>query len=176
MAGIFSVVERIDDRDVQRTLQRIEKKSGNLHPCLKNMGVYLVESIQGRFTRQVDPAGQRWAALKPATLKQKKHTKILTETSGLRDSFVYSVRNNGLKVGTNKIYAAPHQFGLDKDLHVPAHKRRVTQAFGKELKFPVWAQVKAHTFNPKLPARAMLGFSNEDRRELQAIAEDFIAK
>lgn len=177
MAGTFiDIRERIDDRDIQRELSRLDRKAGDLHPCLKNIGEYLVDSTQGRFTKEEDPAGVKWAALKQSTKDRKKHTKILTESSGLRDSIIYAVRNNGLRVGTNKIYAAPHQFGVDKDLHVPAHKRLVTTVFKKPLKFPVWAEVKAHTFNPKLPARPFLGFSAEDRQEIIEITRDFIAR
>ena len=174
MAGAFTVISKIDDRAIQRKLQELEKKADNLHPCLKNIGEYLVDATQGRFSNEVDPEGKKWAALKQSTKDRKKNTKILTESSGLRDSIVYAVRNNGLKVGTNKIHGATHQFGLDKDLHVPAHKRLVTTAFKKPLKFPVWAEVKAHTFNPKIPARPFLGFSTEDRQEILDIAQDFI--
>lgn len=177
MAGAFiDIRSRIDDRDIQRELRRLDRKAGNLHPCLKNIGEYLVESTQGRFTKEVDPEGKKWAALKESTKNRKKNPKILTESSGLRDSIVYAVRNNGLKVGTNKVYAAPHQFGLDKDLHVPAHKRLVTTVFKKPLKFPVWAEVRAHTFNPKLPARPFLGLSADDRQEIIEITRDFISR
>lgn len=174
MAGTFTIIEKIDDREILRALDRLHSKSANLHPCLKNIGEHLVESTQQRFTNEEDPEGKRWAALRDSTLKRKKSTKILTESHQLRDSVVYAVRNNGLRVGTNKVYGAAHQFGIDKDMHVPAHKRAVTKAWGKELKFPVWAQVKAHSFNPKLPARPFLGFSASDRTEIRAIVEDYI--
>jgi phage virion morphogenesis protein len=174
MAGAFTVIAKIQDRDIQRALQRLEKKAGDLHPCLKNIGEYLVESTQERFTNEEDPAGKKWAALKESTKKQKKHTKILTESSGLRDSIIYAVRNNGLRVGTNKIYGAAHQFGIDKDIAVPAHKRLVKVVFKKPIKFPVWAEVKPHNRNPKLPAREFLGFSADDRVEILAITRDFL--
>lgn len=176
MAGTaISLVSRIDDREIQRELRRLERKE-DLAPCLKNIGEYLVESTEDRFTKEVDPEGAKWAALKESTKNRKKHTKILTESSGLRSSIIYAVRNNGLRVGTNKIYGAAHQFGIDKDIHVPAHQRLVRVAFKKELKFPVWSQVKAHSFNPKLPARPFLGFSNEDRQEIMEITRDHIAR
>jgi phage virion morphogenesis protein len=174
MAGTFTLISKIDDRAIQRELQRLEKKAGDLHPCLKNIGLYLVESTQERFTKEEDPEGAKWAALKESTKAKKKHTKILTESSGLRDSIISTVRNNGLKVGTNKIYAAAHQFGIDKNLTIPAHKRLVKVAFGKALKFPVWSQVKSHSVNPKLPARSFLGFSADDRLEIMDITRDFI--
>lgn len=176
MGGAFTILSKIDDSAIQRELQRLERKAGNLNPCLKNIGQYLVESTQERFTKEVDPAGVKWAALKASTVAKKKHTKILTESSGLRDSVIYAVRNNGLRVGINKIYAAAHQFGIDKDITIPAHKRLITTAFKKSLKFPVWAQVKARTVNPKLPAREFLGFSADDRTEIMEITRDFITR
>ena len=170
MAGAaITLISKIDDRDIQRELQRLERKAGNLNPCLKNIGQYLVESTQGRFTKEVDPAGVKWAALRASTKARKKHSKILTEKGGLRASVIYAVRNNGLRVGTNKPYGATHQFGRDK---MPEHKRTVTTAFGKKLKFPVWAQVKS--YDPKIPARPFLGFSDEDRERIMEITEDFI--
>ena len=175
MAGAaITLISKIDDRDIQRELQRLERKAGNLNPCLKNIGEHLVESTQGRFTKEMDPAGVKWAALKESTKARKKHSKILTESSGLRDSVIYAVRNNGLRVGTNKIYAAAHQFGIDKDISIPTHKRLVKTVFKKPLKFPVWAQVKSHSVNPKLPARPFLGFSADDRTEIMKITRDFI--
>jgi len=169
MAGAFTIISKVDDRDIQRELQRLEKKAGNLNPCLKNIGQYLVESTQERFTKEVDPAGVKWAALKESTKARKKHTKILTESSGLREDVHYTVRNNGLRVGNTKLYAATHQFGRDK---MPEHKRTVTTAYGNKLKFPVWAQVKS--YDPKIPARPFLGFSDDDRERILEITQDHI--
>lgn len=58
-------------------------------------------------------------------------------------------------VGTNVRYGAIHEYGgLVKE-----HQRLVTMVFGKPLKFPVWATVKAHT----LPERSFLRSSLNDR-------------
>lgn len=169
MSGAFTVLTKIDDSDILRVMGRLQKKAANLHPCLKNIGLHLEESTQQRFNKEEDPAGIHWAALKSSTLKRKKGTKILTESSGMRDSIISAVRNNGLRVGTNKVYAATHQFGRDK---MPEHKRTVTTVFGKKLKFPVWAQVRS--YDPKIPARPFLGFSNTDREEIMAIMQDYL--
>ena len=45
-------------------------------------------------------------------------------------------------VNTNVKYGRVHEFG--GAISVPEHLRLVRQAFGKELKFPVWSTVKAH--------------------------------
>lgn len=45
-------------------------------------------------------------------------------------------------VNTNVKYGRVHEFG--GSISVPAHLRLVKQAWGKELKFPVWSNVRAH--------------------------------
>lgn len=175
MAGAaITIIERIDDRDIMRALQKLDQKSGNLRSALKNMGEYLVNSTQDRFDAQEDPTGKAWAPLKPATKDRKRIDKILTETSRMRNSVVYAVQGSGLKVGTSDIRAAAHQFGLKGAVKVPAQKSLRKKAFGRELAFPVWAEIRAHTINQNLPARPFIGISADDREEILAIAADFL--
>ena len=58
-------------------------------------------------------------------------------------------------VGTNVWYGRLHEFGET----VPAHQRLVTQVFGKPLRHPVWANVKAY----QLPERSFLRSALADR-------------
>lgn len=174
MSGAFTPYVTIDDRDLMRKLGQLERKTSGLAPVLKNIGEYKVKATQGLFDKQQDPQGVAWAALSERYKKKKKGNKILTETRRLRDSIIYAVRNGNLRIGTNVVYGAPHQFGIDKDLHVPAHKRLVKQAFGKSLAFPVWASVRAHSFNPHLPARPYLGWNAADRVKIRGIVSDFL--
>ncbi|MFH1027683.1 MAG: phage virion morphogenesis protein [Pseudomonadota bacterium] len=176
MAGSFVVMEKIDDREILRVLKRLADKGGNLRPAFANMGEYLVNSTQDRFDEQKDPEGNPWSPLKPATKDKKKIDKILTESSRMRNSVIYAASSSSLRVGTNDIKAAAHQFGLKEAVTIPAHKSRRTKVFGRELPFPVWAEVRAHTINQDLPARPFLGFSSDDREELLQIAADFLAK
>jgi len=55
-------------------------------------------------------------------------------------------------------YGAAHEFG--GEITIPEHLRLVKQAFGRELKFPVWANVRSHTV--KLPERSFLRSSLQD--------------
>ena len=174
MSGTFTPYVTIDDRDLLRKLGQLEKKASGLAPVLKNIGEYKVEATQGLFDKQQDPQGIAWAALSDRYKKKKKGPRILTENRRLRDSIIYAVRNSNLKIGTNVIYAAAHQFGIDKNLTVPSHMRLVKQAFRKALKFPVWSQVREHTFNPRLPARPYLGWNEADRVEIRGIVADFL--
>jgi len=174
MSGTFDTFVVIDDKALMRKLAALEKRAGGLAPALKNIGEYKVEATQALFDKQEDPQGVKWAALSKRYKEKKKGKKILTETRRLRDSIIYAVRNGNLKIGTNVVYGAPHQFGLDKNLTVPSHRRLVKKAFGHSLKFPVWAQIRAHSFNPKLPARPYLGWNDEDRREIADIVQDHL--
>lgn len=176
MAGSFVIIDKIDDQEVMRVLKRLADKGGNLRPALVNMGEHLVNSTQDRFDEQVDPDGAAWAPLRPATKDKKKIDKILTESSRMRNSVVYAAARSSLRVGTNDVKAAAHQFGLKEAVTVPAHKSRRTKVFGRELPFPVWAEVRAHTINQDIPARPFLGISADDREELLQIAADFLAK
>lgn len=53
------------------------------------------------------------------------------------------------RVGTNVFYGALHEGGFEG-------KRLITQAFGRQLKFPVWASIK-------LPKRSFLRSSLKDK-------------
>ncbi len=174
MSGVFTPYVAIDDKALMRKLATLEQRAGGLAPVLKNIGEYKVEATQTLFDKQEDPQGVKWAALSKRYKEKKKGKKILTETRRLRDSIIYAVRNGNLKIGTNVVYGAPHQFGLDKNLAVPSHRRLVKKAFGHALKFPVWASVRAHTFNPHLPARPYLGWNDKDRREIAGIVQDHL--
>ena len=170
----FNIIERIDDRDVQRTIRRIIDKADRPVAFFKNVGEYLVRSVKDRFDSQTAPDGTAWTPLKPATKMRKRIDKILTETSGLKDSFIYAANNGGVRAGTNKIYGAVHQFGLKGPVKIPAHKSRRTTVFGRKLSFPVWAEVREHTIEQNIPARPILGLSTEDRQEIPQIAADFL--
>lgn len=174
MAGVFTPFVAIDDRDLMRKLGTLEKRASGLSPVLNNIGLYKVEATQALFDKEQSPQGVKWAALSKRYKEKKKGTKILTETRRLRDSIIHAVRNGNLKIGTNVIYGAAHQFGIDKNLTVPAHRRLVKKVYKHVLKFPVWANVRAHTFNPKLPARPYLGWNDADRTEIRGIVQDFL--
>jgi phage virion morphogenesis protein len=177
MAGAsFSILEKIDDREVQRAIARLVDKADKPAAAFKNIGEYLVRTTRRRFDDETDPTGRKWRLLHAATLKRKRIQKILTESSGLKDSVIYSASARGVRVGTNKVYAAAHQFGFKGTITVKAHKSLRTTVFKRRLPFPVWAEVRAHPMNQNIPARPFLGISLEDRAEILAITGDFLVK
>ena len=67
-------------------------------------------------------------------------------------------------VGTNLIYAKPHELGFHQTVDVKAHLRTITQAWGRELAAPVTFMMPSHTMKMNLPERSFLRSSLEDMR------------
>ena len=59
-------------------------------------------------------------------------------------------------VGTNKEYAAAHEYGFDGVVNVRQHLRMQVVAFGKRMIAPKQVTVKAHTAHMRLPERSFL--------------------
>lgn len=75
-------------------------------------------------------------------------------------------------VGTNVSYAGVHEFG--GRFTVKEHSRLVKQAFGKELRFPVWARVGQHDIN--FPERSFLRSAlREMENEIRTTLEKDVA-
>lgn len=66
-----------------------------------------------------------------------------------------------LTQGSDVPYYAANEFGFKGQVNVPAHKRVVTQAFGRSI-IPREVDVKAYTKNLRIPARPSLTPAFED--------------
>ncbi len=184
----------IHDESVKDALKGFVKKVKNPSPVMKIIGEYLARSTEDRFNRQGPaPDGTPWAPLKPATLKRKKHSKILTESGQLRGSIRYQLQGKDtVAIGTNKIYAAIHQLGGDINVSARSimirHRTdakgnllRTEQFSGQGLIFAKkrhkrvlqrWAEVGAHKFH--IPARPYLGVSATDSTEIVRIINQYL--
>lgn len=169
MGGSFVQI-KVDDASVRRALSTLSGRVGQLWPALKNIGEYMVRSTWERFDAQKDPGGTPWAPLKNTTLLRKRGSKILIETSRLRDSIVYKVSEREVAIGTNVVYAAIHQFGgKTKPTTIRAKSK-------KALFWPGAAHPVSSVRHPgsTIPARPFLGISEEDRQEIAAIFGDHL--
>lgn len=164
---------RIDDDQVMKRLDDIAKGCRDLRPVLSAFGDYLVKETVTRFDREQDPDGRAWQPLSATTLALKKNKTILTESTDLRNSFHRQVGRAGLKVGTDRPYAAAHQFGLKQAMNIRPHRRRVASRSKSGVQSGV-AFVKAHTRQVNLPARPFLGFTAQDRQELIETIKDYL--
>lgn len=90
---------------------------------------------------------------------------LRVRTGTLRRSVHARLEDNALSiygiVGTNKEYAAVHEYG--GTFTISQHLRLVKQAFGRQLRFPVWASVKQ--YSATYPERSFLRSALREMRQ-----------
>lgn len=120
------------------------------------------------------PDGTPWAPWSSAYGKTRHGNQSLLQGDGdLLDSIEFQVQRNSVRVGSALAYAGVHQDGFSGAVQVPAHIRRITQAFGKALAFPVYQSVGSFTRQMEIPQRQFLGLSSDNQTELLAVIGDF---
>jgi len=168
-----SIQVTLDDNDVMSKLGRLAARGKSLAPVMRAFGDYLVKETRTRFEQEKDPEGHRWEKLSDYTLKFKKGSQILTESTDLRNSFARRAGATSVRVGTDREYAALHQFGLKKTLKIKSHRRKVKSRSKKGISSGV-AFVKAHKRKVDTVARPFLGFTPQDRQELIETIKDHL--
>lgn len=153
-------------------LEAVASRIENKAPWMRAIGGYLRDSVRHRFEEQKAPDGTPW---KPSVRAKLQGGVTLVDHGILRDSFTDNAGDDFVEVGTADIRAPTFQFGRMKPETVDAHTRRITQAFGRRLRFPVYQSVGAHTRTPNIEARPMLGLSVADEAEILALGEDHLA-
>ena len=136
-------------------------------PLLRQIGIAMRQSTQDRFTAGVDPEGKAWAPLHPLYAPIKVGPSILVGSGmsgGLQGSITFDTGPNFVAVGSNRIYAAVHQFG--------AVIRPVKAKF---LVFRM-AGGMVHASQVTIPARPYLGLSTGDELEIAELSGLYIAR
>lgn len=164
MTGVTATI------DISHALPGLKAAAAGLaHPAplLRQIGVYLVHSTQARFNAGTDPSGAPWAPLLPAYAAIKRGPSILIGagmSGGLQGSITSEVGLNSVQWGSNKIYAAVHQFGA---VIRPVKAKALRFHLGPHL---VIAQ------KVTIPARPYLGLSDEDQEEIAYLAGRYVNK
>ncbi|WKZ32931.1 MAG: phage virion morphogenesis protein [Thermodesulfobacteriota bacterium] len=120
---------KMDLAGVRDLFRRLRKAGGDLTPVMKRIGATVTQSVKRNFREGGRP--ERWAPLSMATLFAGKKSKFVTKRGRFRKGVEEKFRNrkvlikeshlmgsvnwrasaNRVEVGTNKVYAAIHQFG-----------------------------------------------------------------
>lgn len=120
------------------------------------------------------PDGSKWEAWSEDYAKTRHDNQSLLSGHGdLRESIQFYVDKKAVHVGSPLLYAGVHNDGFDGAVKVPAHIRRITQAFGRALKFPVFQQVSSFARQMHVPQRQFLGLSGNNRTELLSVIGTF---
>jgi len=164
------------DREIREVLGRIQRRMDDLAPAMRILGNIVRTSVIRNFEAGGRP---RWKPLSPVTLAGRKGGKILMRqgfAGGLAGSINVRAEKDRAIVGTNKAYAAVHQFGARKGsfgtftFRVREHMRKLA---GKHIK------VREHTRTMSLPwgdipARPYLMVQDEDWVEMREALQEYI--
>ncbi len=119
MAEIIISIEKLKGR-----LEKLSKVLANKKPLLRRIANTLQNVTEESFDKQTSPFGRRWKPNSPKTLAGKRGNKVLIKSGHLSQSFTQKITGNSVRVGTNKTYAAIHQFGgkagRGKKVSIPA--------------------------------------------------------
>lgn len=120
MAGAYIEIE---DGQVLAAINRLIDLGARPEPALKEIGEALLQSTERRFRSQAAPDGQPWAPLSPAYARRKarkgRGDLLLVYNGYLASTLRYQVSGDELMVGSDRQYAAVHQFG-NPDQNIPA--------------------------------------------------------
>lgn len=183
MAGVGLKIE-VKDKEVTRLLGRLQRRMANLTPVMSAVAQVVRTSIVRNFEREGRPAP--WQPLSPVTVKLRGRARPILRRQGFAGGLMGSIHSKGYRdraeIGTNKAYAAVHQFGAEKgdfgtvEATIPQHLRRITQAFGRPIE-PKVITVREHKRRMLLPwgdipARPFMVVQDEDWKEIKETVLD----
>ena len=126
----------------------------------KLLGEEVLSQISERFREGVDPKGRLWEKSYRAQLKG---GRTLRDTAKLQRSFTVRADADSAVIGTNDIRARIHQFG---GIIRPKRAKRLTFKLA-DGRFVSVQKVK-------MPARAMVGFNERNKRALADVINDYL--
>lgn len=188
MAGATIRVD-IEDASARDVLAQLRAAATDLTPAMEDIGAQLRQHVDERFEGGFGPAG----GIGPFQVPWKKSQRAIEQSgqtlvrSGrLRQSITYRADADGVEVGTNVEYAAPHQFGAE--IQQGEYTRKV--AFRAQELGGLWTFLKKDsrhkgrfdidvTYGARvvsIPARPFLGWDMQDEAAVLDIAADHLRR
>ena len=153
---------RLEYKPVLNALRRAATEMSNSRPLMRSVSGIMLRAVEDNFEQEGRP---KWKDLHPGT-KLTRHLqgtwpgKILQRSGGLASSIQQRFNEREAVVGTNKVYAAIHQFGGKTKPHVIKARTKRALSFGGI----VVRQVNHPGSN--IPARPFLRLTPGDQREI----------
>jgi len=155
----------IDGAGLRALARQLEEVDGDKHAALEAIGEGWETTTKERFATGTAPDGTPWKPSRRALKRGGKGTLVLS--GDLRDSVTHDVvSDDTVEVGTNKLYAAAHQFGATIEPKAPGGVLRFKGADGG------WVSARRVV----LPARPFIGWNADDEANAAEILEGFVAR
>lgn len=160
--------------DIRRAVEKLA--DGSLQAeLLESIGAVVESQTRRRIIdEKTSPGGERWPDWSDGYKKTRHGNQSLLRGEGhLLESIQYIVENRVVRIGSPLDYARIMNDGFSVSVPVSAHKRLISQCFGRALKYPVWQTVGAHNRMMNIPQREFLGLSSANQQELQQVISHF---
>ncbi|MDA8483595.1 phage virion morphogenesis protein [Pseudomonas resinovorans] len=146
---------------LQPLFVKLKELGGHPQPLLKKIAYYGESSTRERFNSETAPDGQKWKESLRARLTG---GKTLTQDGHLGDSITSTANDQKAEWGSNRIYAAIHQFG-------GVIKPKSATALRFQIPGLGWVTRQQVT----LPARPYLGISDDDQENILDLVNQHIS-
>mgnify|MGYP000394663849 CR=1 FL=1 len=159
------MIETKESQSIEKFVAKLHQKIDDIDGLLENIGVVLDETTKDRMETEKSPDLEKWPDLTSWYKQTKKGNKILQEdgySGGLIHSLNTSIDGDELTYGTNKVYAAIHQFG-----GIIKPKKAKALAVGKGRNAVARKQVT-------IPQREFLGFGELESKAIQDEIDDIL--
>lgn len=166
----------LDDRDLKKKLDQIERAANKNDRFLKRAGMVVLRSTDERFKLCRKPDGGKWKDITDFTKANRKKGPSEGEPIPLQDNGtlknsvtpirgpgnIWKPTQNYIDVGTNVPYANIHQFGCGP-FTIKSKGKKSLRFFGKDGK-PVYRKKINH---PGIVARPFLGINQNDQKQIE---------
>lgn len=175
----------IDDAELRKAIDRLYDRMSDLTPAMRDIGEYMLGATRDRFDNETAPDGSKWQALSPRYAARKVKMRnalqgILTRRGTLRDTIRYKASKSDVVVGSDRPYAAIHQFGGDiqnkggsRTLNFKVG-RNGRSRFAKRSRANFQQTVNVGASSATILARPYLGVSAQDEQEILKILGDYL--
>lgn len=155
---------RIDNAAALAALTRLEQAAANRAPLMRAIAGVMADAVEENFAQEGRP---KWQGLKPPG---RPGGKILQKSGQLAASVVSDSDNDSAVVGSNKKYAAIHQFGGKTRAHEIRPRNKKALAFGGRV------LSKVNHPGSDIPARPFLMLTPGDESEIEQTALDYLRR
>lgn len=147
------------------TLDRLQRATANASPLMAQIAGVMHDAVEENFAQQGRP---KWLGLKPPVSKRRVGGMILQDSGQLAASIEPGSDTSSAWVGTNKVYAAIHQFGGQTRPHVILPRNKKALAFGGRV------VKKVNHPGSKIDPRPFLSLTSEDDSRIEGKADAYL--
>lgn len=165
---MFSI--EIESQAVMATLGRMANAGRNMSPVMGAVATELARQTEKNFAAEGRP---KWLGIQPR--EGREGGKILQDTGQLAASISTSSDATSASIGSNKVYAAIHQFGGKTSPHIIRPRNKKALAFGGRVVKSVNHPGSNIPARPFLPVDAQGNLQPEAEQNILGLANDYLA-